>query len=58
MFTPMENSKCENCGKALEDFRYTHCSEECLFDSIKNSIPFTPKGTKDNSDTTSTEDYS
>ena len=29
--------KCKNCGKALEDFTLTHCSEECIFEGIRNS---------------------
>jgi len=29
--------KCENCGKELEDPRLTHCSNNCLFEIIKNS---------------------
>lgn len=39
----MENPKCENCGKVLEHTQSTHCSDECLFASIKNSQPFMPE---------------
>jgi len=32
---------CKNCGKELDNPQATHCSDECLFTSIKNSKPFT-----------------
>ena len=35
--------KCKNCGKELKDPRLTHCSDKCLFESIKNSKKFRPK---------------
>jgi len=35
--------KCENCGKELENQRHTHCSDKCIFESIKNSKKFVPK---------------
>jgi hypothetical protein len=37
------SKKCENCGKKLEKRRLTHCSEKCIFESIKNSKKFSPK---------------
>ena len=27
--------KCENCGKKLENGRLTHCSDKCIFESVK-----------------------
>jgi predicted nucleic acid-binding Zn ribbon protein len=33
--------KCEICGKTLED-ESTHCSENCLFESVKDSKRFMP----------------
>ncbi len=35
--------KCENCGKELESQNLTHCSNNCLFESIKNAKRFVPK---------------
>ena len=32
---------CKNCGKELDNPHATHCSDECLFTTIKNSKPFT-----------------
>lgn len=29
--------KCKTCGKKLPDPNITHCSNECLFYSIRNS---------------------
>lgn len=31
---------CENCGKLMKKWDATHCSEECLLESIKNSKSF------------------
>ncbi|MGB9124712.1 MAG: hypothetical protein WA833_00215 [Nitrosotalea sp.] len=45
----LEEPKCENCGKPLESSLYTHCSDKCLFDSIKNSQPFAIEDRKNNS---------
>ncbi|MDE1770235.1 MAG: hypothetical protein KGI28_06775 [Thaumarchaeota archaeon] len=28
---------CENCGKPMDLWDATHCSEECILESIKNS---------------------
>ena len=28
---------CENCGKIMKRWDATHCSEECLLESVKNS---------------------
>jgi len=28
---------CENCGNFMERWDATHCSEECLLSSVKNS---------------------
>ncbi len=28
---------CENCGKFMKNSDVTHCSDECLFELIKNS---------------------
>ena len=28
---------CENCGKLMKRWDATHCSEECLLESLKNS---------------------
>ncbi len=36
-------AKCEVCGKELGNDQSTHCSEKCLFESIKNSQKFVPK---------------
>lgn len=36
---------CENCGKPMEDWGATHCSEYCLLSSIKHSI--TMEGSSD-----------
>jgi len=35
--------KCENCSKELENQHLTHCSDKCLFESIKNYKKFVPK---------------
>ena len=35
--------KCEVCGKKLSNDTLTHCSDKCLFESIKNSKKFVPK---------------
>jgi len=35
--------KCKNCGKELEDQHLTHCSDKCIYESIKNSKKFVPK---------------
>lgn len=32
---------CENCGKFMKNFEMTHCSDECLLSSIKNSSSLT-----------------
>ena len=34
---------CECCGKKLKVPHATHCSEKCLFKSIKKAKPFVPK---------------
>lgn len=34
------NKKCEVCGKEIQDPHATHCSDKCLFESIKNTKPF------------------
>ena len=31
---------CENCGKEMRDSNLTHCSEQCVFESIKQSKKF------------------
>ena len=31
---------CQNCKKEMEHPDLTHCSDECLFDEIKNEKPF------------------
>ena len=31
---------CDNCGKPMEDWSATHCSEECLLFSIKDSTSY------------------
>ncbi len=31
---------CENCDKLMRRWDATHCSEECLLESIKNSRSF------------------
>lgn len=28
---------CENCGKLMKRWDATHCSEECLLESVRNS---------------------
>ena len=28
---------CENCGKPMEDWSATHCSEHCLLESVQFS---------------------
>lgn len=38
----MTVKKCENCGKALDGFLATHCSDKCIFESIKASRKFMP----------------
>lgn len=35
-------NKCEICGKILDDPKATHCSDECLFESISKSREFMP----------------
>lgn len=30
---------CKECGKKLRDENATHCSDACLFESIKDSVP-------------------
>jgi len=37
------SAKCKYCGKKLEHKELTHCSDECLFSSIKKSKPFRGK---------------
>jgi predicted nucleic acid-binding Zn ribbon protein len=32
--------KCETCGREIDNSEATHCSDDCLFQSIKNSQPF------------------
>ena len=40
--------KCENCGKKLENGRLTHCSNKCIYESVKKSKKFIPsKSVKD-----------
>ena len=36
----MTVKKCENCGKVLDNSLITHCSDKCLFESIKKSREF------------------
>jgi len=36
---------CENCGKIMKNSNITHCSDECLLDSIKGSSSVDRKGT-------------
>jgi len=36
----MTVKKCENCGKVLDNSLVTHCSDKCLFESIKKSREF------------------
>ena len=31
---------CENCGGKMKRWDATHCSEECLLESIRNSTSF------------------
>jgi len=38
----MTVKKCENCGKVLDNYLITHCSDKCLFESIKKSREFMP----------------
>ena len=38
--------KCGVCGKELENPLSTHCSDKCLFKTIKNSKKFVPKRSK------------
>ncbi|HXX06086.1 MAG TPA: hypothetical protein VEJ68_04610 [Candidatus Bathyarchaeia archaeon] len=38
----MTIKNCENCGKALDGFLATHCSDKCIFESIKASRKFMP----------------
>ncbi len=38
----MTDKRCQICGKLLDFSDITHCSEECLFESIKNSKRFMP----------------
>ncbi|GKS67561.1 hypothetical protein YTPLAS73_11080 [Nitrosarchaeum sp.] len=39
--------KCENCNKILDNPYLTHCSEECLFEILKNSKSVTDNPTDD-----------
>ena len=35
---------CEVCGKKIENPDLTHCSDECLFKSVKSSRSIFPEG--------------
>ena len=35
---------CKEGGKKLKDSNATHCSEKCLFSSIKDSVPVCASG--------------
>ena len=30
--------RCQNCDKEMDNPELTHCSDECLFDTIKDSV--------------------
>ena len=30
--------RCQNCDKEMDNTELTHCSDECLFDTIKDSV--------------------
>jgi len=34
------SNKCEVCGEEIQDQHATHCSDKCIFESIKNTKPF------------------
>lgn len=38
--------KCEECSKELENPLSTHCSDKCLFETVKNSKKFVSKSSK------------
>jgi len=38
----MTVKKCETCGKVLDSPLVTHCSDKCLFESVKKSREFMP----------------
>lgn len=38
----MTVKKCENCGRVLDNSLVTHCSDKCLFESVKKSREFMP----------------
>jgi len=31
---------CKNCGREIQNENITHCSDKCIFDSIKKSKKF------------------
>lgn len=35
---------CQNCGRVMKNPKLTHCSDECLMTSIKNSKTLNPEG--------------
>lgn len=57
----VRTKKCGVCGKELENPLSTHCSDKCLFETIKNSKKFVPKRSKklaDQSSSKTTHKYS
>lgn len=40
--------QCKSCGKEIKNEYITHCSDKCIFDSIKKSKKFgNPENTPD-----------
>jgi len=39
---------CENCGRPMKDWSATHCSEDCLLESIQHSKTLMEQSKLDN----------